>query len=91
MEKKKKFMAWLSAEIENPLNTNIRHELQLLWEKCDSDMWEIHIRQRDIDNMTELHIYQKFSGEGARARPGADRMVATTKAMRKLRELEAAQ
>lgn len=91
MGKKQKFMAWLAGEIDNPVNSIIRDELELLLAKCDSDMWEIHVRQRDVDNRVELHILQNSGDKTHRPKALASRMVATTKAIRKIMELEAAQ
>ena len=87
MEKKEKFMEWLRSEIDYEANNDVRQELVLLLEKCDSDMWEIRIKQRDVDNMTEIHISGKNGNGGSYTKPLANKMAATTRVLRKLATL----
>lgn len=91
MDKKEEFKKWISDEIKKPTNNSISDELRFLEIKCDGEMWDIKVAQRDLDNRTAMYIMRDFPNDNKDRKAAAYRFTATTMAMRKLKELEAAQ
>jgi hypothetical protein len=85
MEKLEVFKKWLQDRLTDETGVDVKTELRVLIQLCETDDWDLHIRQRDLSHITALRV-SKDIPKPLRD-PLVKQLAITTQALRKMREI----